>query len=94
MINYCIRVLQEPIEKTNTFAITKPVAIILLAHYVGDIRQPLHVGAEYFDPLLQWSGDVIENEIAKAVAPCGDSGSGGKVGKLRHVDRQRSSSAR
>ena len=30
-------------------AITKPVALILLAHYVGDIHQPLHVGAEYFD---------------------------------------------
>ena len=29
--------------------ITKPVAIILLAHYVADIHQPLHVGAEYFD---------------------------------------------
>nr|MDQ6912256.1 S1/P1 nuclease [Verrucomicrobiota bacterium] len=28
---------------------TKPIAVILLAHYVGDIHQPLHVGAEYFD---------------------------------------------
>jgi hypothetical protein len=25
------------------------VAIILLAHYVADIHQPLHVGAQYFD---------------------------------------------
>jgi hypothetical protein len=25
------------------------VAVILLAHYLGDIHQPLHVGAEYFD---------------------------------------------
>src|SRR5205823_8331876 len=24
-------------------------AVILLAHYLGDIHQPLHVGAEYFD---------------------------------------------
>jgi S1/P1 nuclease len=27
----------------------KPVAIILLTHYVADIHQPLHVGADYFD---------------------------------------------
>jgi hypothetical protein len=33
----------------NDRAITKGVAVILLTHYLGDIHQPLHVGAEYFD---------------------------------------------
>ena len=33
----------------NERGITKAVAVILLAHYVADIHQPLHVGAEYFD---------------------------------------------
>jgi hypothetical protein len=33
----------------NERKITKPVALILLAHYVADIHQPLHVGAAYFD---------------------------------------------
>jgi len=33
----------------NERNITKPVALILLAHYVADIHQPLHVGSGYFD---------------------------------------------
>ena len=49
MINYCCRVLSGEESEQNVRAITKPVALILLAHYVGDIHQPLHVGAEYFD---------------------------------------------
>ena len=49
MIPFCIRVLKGEEPKTNARAITKSVAVILLAHYVGDIHQPLHVGAEYFD---------------------------------------------
>ncbi|HEY2124784.1 MAG TPA: S1/P1 nuclease [Chthoniobacterales bacterium] len=48
MIGYCVDVLQGRIPEENERKITKPVAIILLAHYVGDIHQPLHVGAEYF----------------------------------------------
>jgi hypothetical protein len=49
MIPYCILVLQGRVPEQNERKITKPVAIILLAHYVADIHQPLHVGAEYFD---------------------------------------------
>ncbi|HEX3816815.1 MAG TPA: S1/P1 nuclease [Chthoniobacterales bacterium] len=49
MMRYCIGVLKGTIPANNPRAITKPIAIILLAHYVGDIHQPLHVGAEYFD---------------------------------------------
>src|SRR6266581_95020 len=49
MIPYCIDVLQGRLPETNERRITKPVAIILLAHYVGDIHQPLHVGAQYFN---------------------------------------------
>jgi hypothetical protein len=48
MIPFCIRVLKGKEPETNSRAITKAVAIILLAHYMGDIHQPLHVGAEYF----------------------------------------------
>jgi S1/P1 Nuclease len=48
MISFCIRVLKGEEPETNDRAITKAVAVILLAHYVGDIHQPLHVGAEYF----------------------------------------------
>jgi hypothetical protein len=48
MITFCIRVLKGEEPETNARAITKSVAVILLAHYLGDIHQPLHVGAEYF----------------------------------------------
>ena len=46
-IPLCIQVLQGKLQD-NPYKITRPVALILLAHYVGDIHQPLHVGAAYF----------------------------------------------
>jgi hypothetical protein len=49
MISFCIDVLQGRIPEENERKITKSVAVILLAHYVADIHQPLHVGAAYFD---------------------------------------------
>jgi hypothetical protein len=61
MIPYCIDVLQRRLPETNERRITSPVAIILLAHYVADIHQPLHVGAEYFDA----QGQVADPDKAK-----------------------------
>lgn len=49
MIPFCIDVLQGQIPEENERKITKSVAVILLAHYIADIHQPLHVGAAYFD---------------------------------------------
>lgn len=49
MIPFCLRVLRGEEPENNDRAITKTVALILLTHYLGDIHQPLHVGAEYFD---------------------------------------------
>jgi hypothetical protein len=72
MIAYCIRVLNGQEPDKNKQAITKTVAVILLAHYVGDIHQPLHVGAEYFDdngnPVepsddVKWHGDQGGNKL-------------------------------
>ena len=48
MLAFCIKVLKGEESEHNQFMITKPVALILIAHFVGDIHQPLHVGAEYF----------------------------------------------
>ena len=48
-IPYCIGVLRGEIPASNPRKITKTIAVILLAHCVGDIHQPLHVGAEYFN---------------------------------------------
>ncbi len=49
MMRYCIAVVEGKVPETNERKITKPIALILLAHFVGDIHQPLHVGAQYFD---------------------------------------------
>ena len=49
MIPFCIRVLKGQEPENNDHAITKSIAVILLTHYLGDIHQPLHVGAEYFN---------------------------------------------
>ena len=49
VIPYCVEVLQGRVPEQNDRKITKAVALILLAHYVADIHQPLHVGAAYFD---------------------------------------------
>src|SRR6202022_2055172 len=49
MISYCVEVLRGEVPENNPRKITKPAAVIFLAHYVGDIHQPLHVGAEYFN---------------------------------------------
>jgi hypothetical protein len=68
MIPFCIRVLQERVPEQNERRITKPVALILLAHYVADIHQPLHVGAEYFDQL----GRVVDPDKDKSAL--GDEG--------------------
>ena len=56
MISYCVDVLRGEIPENNARKITKPVAVILLAHYVGDIHQPLHVGVEYFNQ----SGQAVD----------------------------------
>lgn len=49
MIPFCIRVLKGETPEDNERAITKSIAVILLTHYFGDIHQPLHVGAEFFN---------------------------------------------
>jgi hypothetical protein len=48
-IPFCVAVLRGEVSEDNPRKITKPIAVILLAHLVGDIHQPLHVGAEYFN---------------------------------------------
>ncbi len=46
----CILILQGKPEAQTLFTnVTPRVALRLLAHYIGDIHQPLHVGAGYLD---------------------------------------------
>lgn len=75
-MSYCIAVLKGDEPEDNARKVTKPIAIILLAHYLGDIHQPLHVGAEYF------------NQQGQPVDPDKTSGAledqGGNTITLRH----------
>jgi hypothetical protein len=48
-INACIAVLQGKPAPTPFSIKDKKEALFLLAHFVGDIHQPLHVGAVYLD---------------------------------------------
>jgi hypothetical protein len=48
-INACIAVLQNRPAPVPFFIKDKKEALLLLAHFVGDIHQPLHVGAIYLD---------------------------------------------
>jgi hypothetical protein len=48
MLPYAMNVLKGEIPEKNDRKITKTIALILVAHFVGDIHQPLHVGAQYF----------------------------------------------
>lgn len=61
MANFCIHVLNGTEPENNARKITKTMALILLAHYIGDIHQPLHIGAEYFTA----SGKPCNPEITK-----------------------------
>ncbi len=46
----CIEVLQKPEDDSaNPLKINKRVALMLVAHLVGDLHQPLHVGCSYID---------------------------------------------
>lgn len=54
MIRNCIAILEGHSNATNNPTnISQPTALRLLVHYVGDIHQPLHVGAAYFGPGAQ-----------------------------------------
>lgn len=60
MITFCIKVLEGTIPQPNARRITPRVAVVLLAHYLGDMHQPLHVGAAYFDP----AGNLVDPDQA------------------------------
>jgi S1/P1 Nuclease len=68
LIPFCIQVLDGRVPEQNERRITNSVALILLAHYVADIHQPLHVGVEYFDE----QGRVVDPDKDKSAL--GDEG--------------------
>ena len=73
----CYRVLHDG-AKPVTPGVTPGVAIILLAHFLGDLHQPLHIGAEYYrlngssvifvDPNKPNPGDYLADEGGNLIA--------------------------
>jgi hypothetical protein len=59
MIGFCHRVLAGTEKPDNERLITPAVAVVLLAHFVGDIHQPLHVGAAFLDE----KGDLLDPNL-------------------------------
>jgi S1/P1 Nuclease len=87
MIPYCVAVIRGEIPENNPRKITKAVAVILVAHYVGDIHQPLHVGAQYFDqggrrvnPDL--GKPALEDQGGNSISLEVSGGNSGKLSKL------------
>lgn len=75
-MRYCIAILKGDEPQENARKVTKPIAIILLAHFAGDIHQPLHVGAEYFNS----RGVAVDPETEKSAL----EDQGGNTIMLRH----------
>jgi hypothetical protein len=76
----CIAVLKGDAPEENERKVTKAIAVILLAHFVGDLHQPLHVGAEYFND----AGQAVDPESDKAAL----EDQGGNSIVLRHSPAQ------
>ncbi len=60
MIPYCVRVIEGKEKPDNELKITPAVALVLLSHYVGDIHQPMHVGAIFMNK----NGDRLDPNTA------------------------------
>jgi len=58
MIEYVVAQLRgKPLAAKKDVSLTDTEAVWLLAHLVGDVHQPLHVGAKYFDKNCDTSVD-------------------------------------
>ena len=65
MISFCGRVLAGSEKPDNDRKITPGVAVVLLAHYVGDIHQPMHVGAAFLDV----KGNILDPNLHPEALP-------------------------
>ena len=73
----CIAVLQgKPIAPTFPFSLKdKKDALLLLAHLMGDLHQPLHVGSVYLDG----NGKLVDPDNAHKVDPDTDTIGGNAI---------------
>ena len=66
-IGAAIAVLTDrPVQSPFPFFIRdKKEALLLLAHFIGDLHQPLHVGSVYLDA----NGKLVDPDVAHAIDP-------------------------
>ncbi|WP_338832302.1 S1/P1 nuclease [Bradyrhizobium sp. 27S5] len=76
-ISAAIAVLQDkPIPPPFPFSIKdKKEALLLLAHLIGDLHQPLHVGSVYLDP----NGQPVDPDVSHQVDPGSDTIGGNAI---------------
>jgi len=76
-ISAAIAVLQgKPIPPPFPFSIKdKKEAVLLLAHLMGDLHQPLHIGSVYLDT----TGQLVDPDVAHAVDPATDTIGGNAI---------------
>ena len=77
MIGAAVAVLSDkPVAPPFPFSIKdKKEALLMLAHFLGDLHQPLHVGSVYLDS----SGRRVDPDIAHAVDPATATSGGNAI---------------
>lgn len=74
-IGAAIAVLEDKPATPPFSIIDKKEALFMLAHFVGDLHQPLHVGAVYLDA----NGDLVDPDAAHQIDPATDTVGGNDI---------------
>lgn len=74
-ITAAIAVLQDKPSPAPFSIADKKEALFLLAHFLGDLHQPLHVGAVYLDT----NGDLVDPDATHHVNPATDTVGGNNI---------------
>jgi S1/P1 nuclease len=75
VINAAILVLRDKPAPAPFSIKDKKEALFLLAHFVGDLHQPLHVGAVYLDP----AGAPVNPDSGSGLDPNSETAGGNKI---------------
>jgi hypothetical protein len=65
----------EPMPTGFAFSFTRREALFLLAHFVGDLHQPLHVGSVYLDG----DGKLVDPDVIHEVDPATQTTGGNSI---------------
>jgi len=74
-VNAMIAVLTDKTPPSPFKIRDKKEALLLLTHFVGDLHQPLHVGAVYLDP----QGSLVDPDAAHRIDPGTETAGGNSI---------------